>query len=159
MRAWQKIICKTPHFSRFSVIFVCFLTLLVSFCHTLFLPICLFFSHLVWQDSLARQYGIAAQQNTWVLLAGRNFGRKGLNFGRMKLLAPLKNYPDTPMVTPGMPSIALLAFFFENPLFLVMLIGFIRCVIQGRMCEAQGAIHLLILIHIESIAHTLTHWK
>ena len=26
-------------------------------------------------------------------LAGRNFGRKGLNFGRMKLLAPPKKRP------------------------------------------------------------------
>ena len=40
MRAWQKIICKTPHFPRFSVIFVCFLLLLVGFYH-----IFLFFFH------------------------------------------------------------------------------------------------------------------
>ena len=33
MRAWQKIICKTPHFSRFSFILVCFLPFLVGFCH------------------------------------------------------------------------------------------------------------------------------
>ena len=75
--------------------------LLVGFSH-----FCLFFSHLssnlsisrsVWQDSLAGQIGTAAWQNTWPPLAGRNFGRKGLNFGRMKLLAPLKNDPDKPM--------------------------------------------------------------
>ena len=99
--AWQKIISNTPHFESFSVIFVCLLPLLVGFCHTFlyFSHFCLFFSHLssnlsisrtVWQDSLAEKLGTAAWQNTWPPLAGRYFGRKGLNFGRMKLLAPPK---------------------------------------------------------------------
>ena len=99
--AWQKIISNTPHFESFSVIFVCLLPLLVGFCHTFlyFSHFCLFFSHLssnlsisrtVWQDSLAEKLGTAAWQNKWPPLAGRNFGRKGLNFGRMKLLAPPK---------------------------------------------------------------------
>ena len=102
--AWQKIISNTPHFESFSVIFVCFLPLLVGFCHTFlyFSHFCLFFSHLssnlsisrtVWQDSLAEKIGTAAWQNKWPPLAGRNFGRKGLNFGRMKLLAPPKKWP------------------------------------------------------------------
>ena len=101
MEAWQKIISNTPHFESFSVIFVCLLPLLVGFCHTFlyFSHFCLFFSHLssnlsisrtVWQDSLAEKLGTAAWQNKWPPLAGRNFGRKGLNFGRMKLLAPPK---------------------------------------------------------------------
>ena len=102
--AWQKIISNTPHFESFSVIFVCLLPLLVGFCHTFlyFSHFCLFFSHLssnlsisrtVWQDSLAEKLGTAAWQNKWPPLAGRNFGRKGLNFGRMKLLAPPKKWP------------------------------------------------------------------
>ena len=28
-----RIICKTPHFASFSVIFFCFLPLLIGFCH------------------------------------------------------------------------------------------------------------------------------
>ena len=100
MRTWQKIIRKTLHFPRFSVIFVWFLPLLVGFCHIslFFLHFCLFCSHLSfisahWQDSLVEKLGTAAWQNTWPPLAGRNFGRKGLNFGRMKLLAPPKKLP------------------------------------------------------------------
>ena len=99
--AWQKIISNTPHFESFSVIFVCLLPLLVGFCHTFlyFSHFCLFFSHLssnlsisrtVWQDSLAEKLGTAAWQNKWPPLAGRNFGTKGLNFGKMRLLAPPK---------------------------------------------------------------------
>ena len=60
MRAWQKIICKTPHFPRFSVIFVCFLPLLVGFYHIFqfFFNFWLFCSHSPamfahWQNSLA----------------------------------------------------------------------------------------------------------
>ena len=39
--------------------------------------------------------GKTAWQNTytWPPLVGRNFGMKGLNFGRMKLLAPLQKRP------------------------------------------------------------------
>ena len=111
--AWQKIISNTPHFESFSVIFVCLLPLLVGFCHTFlyFSHFCLFFSHLssnlsisrtVWQDSLAEKLGTAAWQNKWPPLAGRNFGRMGLNFGRMKLLAPPKKWPRYAYV-PGVP--------------------------------------------------------
>ena len=98
------VISNTQHFKSFYVIFVCFLPLLVGFCHTFlfFSHFCLFFSHLssnlsisrtVWQDSWSGQLGTAAWQNTCPPLAGRNFGRKGLKFGRMKVLAPPKKWP------------------------------------------------------------------
>ena len=97
MGAWQKIICKTPHFSRFSVIFVCFLTLWVGFYHIslFFFHFWLFCSHSPtkfahWQNSLAEKLRTAEQnRRTWPPLTGKNVGRKGLNFGRMGWLAPL----------------------------------------------------------------------
>jgi len=102
MRAWQKIICKTPHFPRFSVIFVCFLPLLVGFYHIFqfFFNFWLFCSHspamfAYWQNSLAEKLSMAEQnRRTWPPLTGKNFGRKGLNFGRTEWLAPLWKWPS-----------------------------------------------------------------
>ena len=105
MGAWQdrngklgkRLLVKILILQLFLSFFVWFLPLLVGFCHIslFFLHFCLFCSHLSfisahWQDSLVEKLGTAAWQNTWPPLAGRNFGRKGLNFGRMKLLAPPK---------------------------------------------------------------------
>ena len=70
MRAWQMIICKTPHFASFPVIFVCFLPLLDGFCNILmfFFHFCLFFSHspaifAYWQDSLAEKLSTVTWQD------------------------------------------------------------------------------------------------
>ena len=100
MEAWQKIISNTQNFESFSVIFVCFLPLLVCFCHTflffypvfacfsaIYLPMCPFaeqFGRIAWYCCLAEHMAP---------LAGRNFGWKGMNFGRILLLAPPKKCP------------------------------------------------------------------
>ena len=100
MRAWQMIICKTPHFASFPVIFVCFLPLLDGFCNILmfFFHFCLFFSHspaifAYWQNSLAEKLSTVTWQDRieelGPPLTGKNCGRKGLNFGRTEWLAPL----------------------------------------------------------------------
>merc|ERR1712079_801331 len=90
MRACQMIICKTPHFASFLVIFVCFLPLLDGFCNIfmLFFHFCLFFSHspaifAYWQDSLAEKLSTVTWQDRIEEppLTGKNGGRKGLNFG------------------------------------------------------------------------------
>ena len=71
-----KVISNTPHFKSFSAIFVCFLPLLVGFCHffLFFSFFGLFFCHLfsnlfisrtVWQDSLAEKLCTKAWQDTW----------------------------------------------------------------------------------------------
>ena len=76
------------HFWLVSAIFFCFSPIFcLFFCH-LFSSLSI--SRTVWQDSFAEKLCTAAWQNTWPPLAGKNFGRKGLNFGRMKLLAPPK---------------------------------------------------------------------
>ena len=99
--AWWNIISNNPHFESFSVIFVCFLPLLVGFCSPFlfFSHFCLFFSHLSSNLSISRTGQLG--RKAWYCslaehmapLAGRNFGRKGLNFGRMKLLAPPQKWP------------------------------------------------------------------
>ena len=105
MRAWQMIICKTPHFASFPVIFVCFLPLLDGFCNILmfFFHFCLFFSHspaifAYWQNSLAEKLSTVTWQDRieelGPPLTGKNVGRKGLNFGRMEWLAPLWKWPS-----------------------------------------------------------------
>ena len=50
LKAWQMIIYKTPHFANFSVIFVCCLPLLVSFCNIFmfFYHFCLFSDTFGW---------------------------------------------------------------------------------------------------------------
>ena len=109
MRAWQMIICKTPHFASFPVIFVCFLPLLDGFCNILmfFFHFCLFFSHspaifAYWQNSLAEKLSTVTWQDRieelGPPLTGKNVGRKGLNFGRTEWLAPpSENGPAMPM--------------------------------------------------------------
>ena len=105
MGAWQKIICKTPHFSRFSVIFVCFLTLWVGFYHIslFFFHFWLFCSHSPtkfahWQNSLAEKLR-TAEQNRWTRppLTGKNGGRKGLILAGWVGWLPSENDPATPM--------------------------------------------------------------
>ena len=51
-----------------------------------------------WQKIICKTGRTAWQKSLVQQLGRRNFGRKRLNFGRMKLLAPLKNDPDTPMI-------------------------------------------------------------
>ena len=70
MRSWQMIICKTLHFASFSVIFVCFLPLLVGFCNIFmfFFHFCLLFSHspdifAYWQNSLTEQLSMVTWQD------------------------------------------------------------------------------------------------
>ena len=77
---WQKINSNTPHFESFSVIFICFLPLLVGSYQILscfspifacfsaiFLPICL----------LAEQFCRTAWQKSFVLKHGRTHGPHG----------------------------------------------------------------------------------
>ena len=74
MKAWQKIICETPHFARFSVIFVCFLPLLVGIYH-----IFLFFCHFwlfcrqerikFWQDEMVGPPLKMTQLRLWIELS------------------------------------------------------------------------------------------
>ena len=101
---------KNPHFASVSVIFVSSMPLFVGFAifscfFSLFLPV---FQHLSatfphWQNSLAEWLGATAWQNRFgelgPPLVGRNFGRKGLKFGRMEWLAPLYIYTSTPMAS------------------------------------------------------------
>merc|ERR1712218_300011 len=109
--AWLKIISNTEHFESFSVIFVCFLPLLVGFCNTFqfFSRFCLFFSNLsshlsisrtVWQDRLAGQLGTAAWQNTWP--PGRKkFWQEGIEFWQDEVVGPPSKMTQIRLCTPS----------------------------------------------------------